>query len=59
MTITIEKEITNKEIIAMVAEARFEDSEKIELLKALFPSRSCTDRQKLMGEVTECIYLNM
>lgn len=59
MAITITHEVSTKELVELIKEATFEDNEKMEILKALFPSRSHTDRSRLMGDVTEFIYLNI
>lgn len=59
MAITITHELSTKDLVELVKEATFEDAEKMEILKALFPSRSHTDRSRLMGDVTEFIYLNI
>ena len=59
MAITITHEVSTKELVELIKEATFEDNEKMEILKALFPSRSHTDRSRLLGDMTEFIYLNM
>ena len=59
MAITITHEVSTKELVELIKEATFEDNEKMEILKVLFPSRSHTDRSRLMGDVTEFIYLNI
>lgn len=58
MTVTIQQEISTNQLIEMIQEANFEDKEKMEIIKALFPSRSHTDRSRLLGDLTEFIYLN-
>lgn len=58
MTITIQHNISTNQLIEMIQEANFEDNEKMKVIKALFPSRSHTDRTRLLGDLTEFIYLN-
>lgn len=59
MAITIVHEISTKELVELIKKVTFEEAEKMEIIKALFPSRSHTDRSRLLGELTEFIYLNM
>lgn len=55
-TIRIEHEITKDQLLEIIQETSFSESEIKQILLSLFPHRGTTDNACLIGEISEFLY---
>ncbi len=55
----IEVELSNDTLFDAIVQTQFNDSEKLQILKALFPQRGFSDKTRMLGEVSEFVLNNM